>query len=99
MSAFPSMHVAVATVTALYLAERSRLLGLIGAAFWAVVMFLSVYTGYHYALDGIAATGMVLALRALIGALQSRGLPSRRSAIYARMLRAIAASQLLRSVR
>ncbi|MGD9916772.1 MAG: phosphatase PAP2 family protein [Paenirhodobacter sp.] len=99
MSAFPSMHVAVATVTALYLAERSRLLGLLGAAFWAVVMFLSVYTGYHYALDGIAATAAVLALRAAIGALQSRDLPSRNPAIYARMLRAIAASQLLRSVR
>ncbi|MCF2905242.1 phosphatase PAP2 family protein [Octadecabacter sp. CECT 8868] len=52
ISAFPSVHLSMAMVTALYLWDRSRLLGLIGVGFVAVIMFLSVYSGYHYALDG-----------------------------------------------
>lgn len=52
ISAFPSVHVGVATLTALYLGERSRWLILPGVAFVAVILFLSVYTGYHYAVDG-----------------------------------------------
>jgi hypothetical protein len=52
ISAFPSVHVSVSMVGALYLWERSRLLGVIGAVFVAVILFLSVYSGYHYALDG-----------------------------------------------
>ncbi len=60
ISAFPSMHLAVATITALYLWERSRILGLIGILFTAVILFLSVYTGYHYAIDGYASIGAIL---------------------------------------
>ena len=52
ISAFPSVHVGIATITALYLAERSRWLILPGFAFLAAIGFLSVYTGYHYAIDG-----------------------------------------------
>lgn len=52
ISAFPSVHVGVATVTALYLFERSKVLVLPGILFLAAIMFLSVYSGYHYAIDG-----------------------------------------------
>ncbi len=52
ISAFPSVHVSVATVFALYLAERSSGLAVIGFSYLAIVLFLSVYTGYHYAFDG-----------------------------------------------
>lgn len=52
ISAFPSVHLGIATVTALYMAERSRWLVLPGLLFVAVILFLSVYTGYHYAVDG-----------------------------------------------
>ncbi|MDH5529021.1 MAG: phosphatase PAP2 family protein [Paracoccaceae bacterium] len=52
ISAFPSVHLAVATTTALYMAERSRWLILPGVLFVAVILYLSVYTGYHYAIDG-----------------------------------------------
>lgn len=52
ISAFPSVHVGIATIVALYLGERSRWLIAPGLAFLAVIMFLSVYTGYHYAVDG-----------------------------------------------
>jgi len=59
ISAFPSVHVSVAMVGALYLWERSRLLGVIGAAFVAVILFLSVYSGYHYALDGYFSIAVI----------------------------------------
>ncbi|MCO6384023.1 phosphatase PAP2 family protein [Oceanicola sp. 502str15] len=59
ISAFPSVHVAVAGVAAIYLAERSRWLGVAGLLYLAVVLFLSVYTGYHYAVDGYASIAVV----------------------------------------
>ena len=62
ISAFPSLHVAMATVTALYLGEKHRLLGLVGWAFFAAVLFVSVWIGYHYAIDGYFSVVAVLAL-------------------------------------
>jgi len=55
ISAFPSVHVAVATVTAIYMAERSKWLILPAVMFLFFTFFLSVYTGYHYAIDGYAS--------------------------------------------
>ncbi|MEM7242392.1 MAG: phosphatase PAP2 family protein [Pseudomonadota bacterium] len=52
ISAFPSVHVAIATTAALYAFDVHRWLGLIGFAFVAIIQVLSVATGYHYALDG-----------------------------------------------
>lgn len=52
ISAFPSVHVGVATLTALYLYERHLLLAFPGIAFLIVIQALSVYTGFHYAVDG-----------------------------------------------
>jgi len=59
ISAFPSVHVAIAMVTALYMWERSRILGLLGAGFVAVILFLSIYSGYHYALDGYVSIAVI----------------------------------------
>lgn len=59
ISAFPSVHVGIATLTALYLMERSLWLAIPGFAFLAAILFLSVYTGYHYALDGYASILLV----------------------------------------
>ncbi len=61
ISAFPSVHVAIATVTALYLVERSRWLALPGLVFLATIQFLSVYSGYHYAVDGYISIILVAA--------------------------------------
>jgi hypothetical protein len=61
ISAFPSMHVAIGAIYALYLAERSRWLAPLGAAFLLVILFLSVFTGYHYAIDGYASIVLVAA--------------------------------------
>ncbi len=55
ISAFPSVHVSVSTVIALYLWERSRWLAPVGIVFLALIQLLSVYTGYHYAIDGYAS--------------------------------------------
>lgn len=52
ISAFPSVHVAVACVWTMYLCERSAWLAPVGMLFLASIMFLSVYSGYHYAVDG-----------------------------------------------
>jgi len=62
ISAFPSVHVAVATVTVIYLAERSRRWLIPGVPFLALILFTSVYTGYHYAIDGYASILVILAL-------------------------------------
>lgn len=60
ISAFPSMHVAIAALTALYLTERSLWLAPVGVVFLGVIFFMSVYTGYHYALDGYFSIAAVL---------------------------------------
>ncbi|MDA8747188.1 phosphatase PAP2 family protein [Litoreibacter sp.] len=61
ISAFPSVHVGVATVFALYLAERSRALMPVGIAFLGIIVFASVYNGWHYAVDGYASIALILA--------------------------------------
>lgn len=52
ISAFPSVHNAVATLIMLYLFERSKWLAPIGIAFCAAILFCSVHIGWHYAIDG-----------------------------------------------
>ena len=67
ISAFPSVHVGLAAVTLLYMWERSRLLAPLGVLFASMIMFSSVYHGWHYAVDGyvsiIAVTGLWAVLR------------------------------------
>lgn len=55
ISAFPSIHVAIATMVALYAIERFPALMPVGVAYVLVTFFLSIWTGYHYALDGYAS--------------------------------------------
>jgi len=52
ISAFPSVHVGMASVVGLYLFERSRWLALVAVPLVLWYQFLSVYTGWHYAVDG-----------------------------------------------
>ncbi|TPK91237.1 MULTISPECIES: phosphatase PAP2 family protein [unclassified Mesorhizobium] len=52
ISAMPSVHVAIATLNAFYLGRLNRWLGAAGWAFAIFILFGSVYTGWHYVLDG-----------------------------------------------
>jgi hypothetical protein len=64
ISAFPSMHVALAMLNALFLREFSRVAGLAGFAYVIVILFSSVYLGWHYAIDGYVSIITVIALYA-----------------------------------
>lgn len=70
ISAFPSMHVALITVIALFASEYSRKLGAVVWAYVAFIMFSSVYLGWHYAIDGyvslVTITALYWALRKLM---------------------------------
>ncbi len=62
ISAFPSVHVAIAALAAFYCFDRARWLAVPAALWCAAVQFLSVYTGLHYALDGyVSILGVALA--------------------------------------
>jgi len=67
ISAFPSVHISSTTVTALYLAERSRWLIIPALIMVLYVFFIAVVTGFHYAVDGyfsiIVIVGVWLLLR------------------------------------
>lgn len=52
ISAMPSMHIAFVTLNALFLSGFGRRLAIVGWSFAAVILFGSVYTGWHYAVDG-----------------------------------------------
>jgi PAP2 superfamily. len=71
ISAFPSMHVALVTLIALFAAEHSRRLGIVLWLYVAFVVLSSVYLGWHYAIDGYAS---ILLVTAIYWALR-KGLP------------------------
>ncbi len=60
ISAMPSIHVAVATLNALFLTQINRWLGVAAWAFAALTLFGSVYFGWHYAVDGYVSAAAVL---------------------------------------
>ena len=60
ISAFPSVHVAMATVLALYLFELDRRLWPLSLLFVALYQFLSVYLAWHYAIDGYFSILVIL---------------------------------------
>jgi membrane-associated phospholipid phosphatase len=55
ISAFPSVHVGLATFNALFVWEYDRRLGILAFAYAALIEMSSVYLGWHYAIDGYAA--------------------------------------------
>jgi hypothetical protein len=75
ISAFPSMHVALAAWFALVLKDRG--VPLIGIAYVLAIFFCSIILGWHYAADGAAGIGIALIADRLAAAwLQFRaGLP------------------------
>jgi hypothetical protein len=61
ISAFPSMHVGLVALNALFIREYSRRLGMVAFAYLAVVQLSSVYLGWHYAIDGYVSIAVVAA--------------------------------------
>lgn len=62
ISAFPSVHVGLITLNALFFAERGRKLGIAAFVYVALIIASSVYLGWHYAIDGYVAVAVVLAI-------------------------------------
>lgn len=85
ISAFASVHVSVATLVALYCGERSALLAVPAGLFCGAILILSIWSGYHYAIDGyVAIATMALlwaGLRRRAPRLWSGGVPGRRAAV------------------
>ncbi|MHC2299695.1 phosphatase PAP2 family protein [Rhizobium mongolense] len=69
ISAMPSVHVGLVVLNALFLSSLNRWLGVVGWAFAAMIFYGSVYTGWHYAVDGYVATAVALAIWWLTGRL------------------------------
>ncbi len=61
ISAFPSLHVAIAALACVYLCERSRYLIPVGVGFLGFIMLGSVLSGLHYAVDGYVSVAVVIA--------------------------------------
>ena len=62
ISAFPSVHVALTMMNALFVYEFNRKLGWAFFAYTAFIVFSSVYLAWHYAIDGYVAIPVTLVL-------------------------------------
>ncbi|RVC62985.1 hypothetical protein EN759_26730, partial [Mesorhizobium sp. M00.F.Ca.ET.038.03.1.1] len=62
ISAFPSVHVAVATLNAIYLWRFGRVLRWVGLIFLLCIQLGSVHLAWHYAVDGYASMLLTLAI-------------------------------------
>lgn len=65
ISAFPSIHVGLITLNALFLNSYSRRLGLVAFLYVAFIEVSSVYLGWHYAVDGYVS--MIVVVSAYYG--------------------------------
>lgn len=72
ISAMPSMHVALALLFWLAVRRQSRAAGRIFAVFLAIIAAGSVHLAYHYAVDGILAAAVTLAIWKLAGLVTDR---------------------------
>ena len=62
ISAFPSVHVGLITLNALFLREYNRYLGALAFLYVAFVAASSVYLAWHYAIDGYVGAAVVLSI-------------------------------------
>ncbi|RLQ86963.1 phosphatase PAP2 family protein [Notoacmeibacter ruber] len=77
ISAFPSLHVATATLVALFAWTSGKMLRIAGLLFLGAIMLGSVLLGWHYALDGYAGIALALIAWTVTGRLaQLAGVPA-----------------------
>jgi hypothetical protein len=62
ISAMPSMHVALAAMWALLFFGVSRWLGLVGVVYTVIIWVGSVHLGWHYAVDGMLSSALVVGI-------------------------------------
>lgn len=62
ISAFPSVHVGLVMLNALFVWEYSRRLGALAFVYVAFVAVSSVYLAWHYAIDGYAAAAVAIVI-------------------------------------
>lgn len=74
ISAMPSFHVAMVTLNALFLWSLNRWVGAVAWLYAALIMFGSVYFGWHYAIDGYVSIAAVLLIWRWAGRLGQRHL-------------------------
>ena len=67
ISAFPSLHVAMATLWTIVGFRTSQRLGIAGLAFMTFVEIASVALGWHHAIDGFASMALVPLIWAAVG--------------------------------
>ncbi len=72
ISAFPSLHVSMATLFALTAWAIDRRWGWLATAFLVITMAGSVHLGWHYALDGYVAVVVTVAIWFGVGGLERR---------------------------
>ena len=65
ISAFPSVHVGLAMLNALFLREYDRRLGALAFLYVAFVAVSSVYLAWHYAIDGYVSAAVTLVVYAV----------------------------------
>lgn len=62
ISAFPSVHVALIVMNALFLFDKSKRLGSLAFLYCGFIVLSSVYLGWHYAIDGYVSILVVVAM-------------------------------------
>jgi hypothetical protein len=75
ISAFPSIHVAIATLYALVGWRISRFARVVSLAFLATILVGSIHLGWHYSLDGYASIIGTCAIYRAVGWALRRGAP------------------------
>lgn len=77
ISAFPSIHVATATLFVLAARRLGRAALAAALAYWAAILAGSVVLGWHYAVDGYAGTLLALAVWRVTGLADARARATR----------------------
>lgn len=62
ITAMPSFHVAIVTLNSLFLTSINRWVGAVAWLYAALILFGSVYSGWHYAVDGYVSIAAMFLL-------------------------------------
>jgi hypothetical protein len=76
ISAFPSLHVAMATLVAVAGFTVNRWVGTLGIAWAGLIFAASIHLGWHYAVDGLASIAGVLLIWFALRPLRKAPLPA-----------------------